>query len=153
MPCHWTQRDCIQARCSEGHYAYLTRPEECPFWTQEGGALPPLLFKRDAVNREREYIEHDLAFMAEGQEIVISAELFERAYPCGWPSIYNTHREAFLSSRIGSAWGAWTCEQLFRSGDYRVGRHKEGPKLVYCDPDRDYLYDRLPSGELVPRKS
>ena len=104
------------------------------------------------MNNFREFIEDELSRMAIGQEIWFEPWIFSQAFPCGWPSIYRTPREAFLSSRVGSAWGCWTCEEE-RRGALRVGRHKgDETRRVYCDPDREDWFDRLPSGELVPKK-
>lgn len=103
------------------------------------------------MNPEREWLCSQFDQMKPGQEIEVVAHIFERAYPSGFPSIYRNAREAFLSSRVGAAWGCWTCELHPHKDCYRIGRHEEGKQRVYVDPDREHLFDRLPSGELVPK--
>ena len=90
--------------------------------------------------------------MEVGQLIEVSRQVLQEAYPCGWPSMYRNAREAFLSTRIGSAWGCWTCEEAGPYGSYRIGRHKGNEnKRVYVDPDREWMFDRLADGEYVPK--
>ena len=87
--------------------------------------------------------------MKPGEAIRFSGWVFNEAFPCGFPSIYNTPMEHFLSSMIGSAWGSFTIDRDFASGDYTIRRHEESDKRVYVDPDRAYMFNKMPSGELV----
>jgi hypothetical protein len=96
----------------------------------------------------REYLAEHLDRMKIDERLDIEGHIFRRAYSWGWPTIYNTPFEAFLSSRIGSAWGCWG---VYHRGDkdvYVVSRHKEGKKRVYVDPDRAHLFKRMPDGSL-----
>lgn len=99
---------------------------------------------------EREICDEMCRRMNIGESMCFSRQIFHGAYPCGWPSIYNTHIEAFLSSKVGSAWGCWTCRMDIISGNYIVSRNKEGNKRVYCDPDRRHLFKEV-NGYLEPR--
>lgn len=90
---------------------------------------------------EREIIDKTCAEMKEGQEARFDHFTFSEAFPCGFPSIYNTHEEAFLSSRIGSAWGTWKVRQDPITHDYIISRHVAGDKRVYVDPDRAHLFN------------
>lgn len=80
-----------------------------------------------------------------GEHIEINREMFQDAFPCGWPTIYRTHRQAFLSCHIGSSWGAWRCEENPMTGNYEISRHEPGNERVYIDPDREHLWKVLPS--------
>lgn len=75
-----------------------------------------------------------------GEQIEIARQCFEDEFRCGWPTIYRTPREAFLSSQIGSAWGTYRCEQNPITGNYRISRHEPGKERVYIDPDREDWY-------------
>ncbi len=66
-----------------------------------------------------EYIREECYRMKEGEGINISRYVFNEAFPCGWPSIYRTPTEAFLSSMIGSAWGIWRVAQNPETGNNR----------------------------------
>lgn len=103
------------------------------------------------MNSERSYCDRLCNQLKIGQEICFSEDVFENAYPCGYPSIYNNHMEAFLSSKIGSAWGCWKVNQNLESGYYIVSRHHEGTKRVYVDPDRAHLFTEV-NGTLEPRR-
>lgn len=98
---------------------------------------------------ERNYINSHLIRMEVGQRINFSSDVFEKAFPCGWPSIYRTHEQAFLSAQMGSAFGAWTCEKSLTDGSYRVGKHEEGKKRVYVDPDREHYFKKNDDGTLT----
>jgi len=100
----------------------------------------------------RDYIEKHLSRMEIGNECMFSGDVFRSAYPCGWPSIYDTHVQSFLSKQMGSGWGEWTCEHLADKDAYKVGKHKGGNKRVYIDPDREHLYMKQPDGTYKPRK-
>lgn len=102
-------------------------------------------------NHEREYCDRLCQRLKIGEEICFDKYVFEDAYPCGFPSIYNNHMEAFLSSKIGSAWGCWKVERNPISGYYIVSRHEEGTKRVYVDPDRALLFKEV-NGFLEPRR-
>jgi len=102
----------------------------------------------------RKYVERIVLTMKPGQCVQIDRDVFESAYRCGWPSIYETPRQAFLSSQVGSGWGAVTCrapDHVLNQHYYTIGKHEEGPRRVYVDPDRESWFTKLPTGEYVPR--
>lgn len=103
------------------------------------------------MNAARAHVEVMLAGMEPGQRCKVEAWLLEEAFPYGWPSIYRNAREAFLSSRIGSAYGTWTCELELDARAYTIGRHEERDEIVYVDPDREHLFKRLEDGTYIPR--
>ena len=103
------------------------------------------------MNSERSYCDQLCNQLKIGQEICFSREVFENAYPCGYPAIYNNHMEAFLSSKTGSAWGCWKVNQNLESDYYIVSRHHEGTKRVYVDPDRAHLFTEA-NGVLESRR-
>ena len=100
----------------------------------------------------RKAIEAILKTMVVGQRVYFNRRDFEEAYPCGWPTIYHSHEQAFLSSRPGSAWGSWRVHYDVMHNQYGVERAPEGPKRVYVDPDRAHFYDRKPNGTLVRKE-
>lgn len=104
------------------------------------------------MRRERDEIEHHMRYMKPGTFLSVPAREFCLAYPCGWPSIYETHEQAFLSSAIGSASGVWRV--VFQMGPnpaYVISRHEEDVtgRRHYVDPDRAYLFDQQPDGTFV----
>ena len=86
-----------------------------------------------------------------GECINFSYRLFHMAFQpdhC-WGGIYQTTRQAFLSSMIGSAWGKWTVWFDQVNMEYvRVCKHETTNKRVYVDPDREHLFDNI-NGELI----
>jgi hypothetical protein len=95
------------------------------------------------------FIQAEVDKMKIGQRLVIPRHVFEDAFnDVGWPSIYNTSIESFLSKQIGSAWGCIRCECDLMTGDYIISKHEESEKRYYTDPDREYLYDRQHDGTL-----
>jgi hypothetical protein len=98
----------------------------------------------------RKIIDYYCNRMGVGRSINFDHHLFEEAFPCGYPTIYNNHIEAFLSSKIGSAWGCWRCEMIPETGDYIVSRHEGSDRRVYCDPDRRHLFVEDKDGYLIP---
>lgn len=103
------------------------------------------------MNRQRQYIMRQLDTMKTGQKILIDRYDFIDAYPCGWPSIYHTPIEAFLSSMQGSAFGCWRVEEN-KNGDFIISKHVESSKRHYIDPDREYLFDRQKDGTYEIKK-
>ena len=97
----------------------------------------------------RKEVERLCDQMTDGQDLIIAGKLFRKAYACGWPSIYNSHEEAFLSNRMGSGWGEWFCEVAPQTGDYRVRKRKGGERRTYVDPDRAHLFRKDAEGFLV----
>lgn len=88
--------------------------------------------------------------MQVGQVLKIDRDDFEMAFPVH-PIIgmYREPRQAFLSSMPGTAWGEWTCEiDPFSRYSYVIKRPGGGQKRVYCDPDREHLYQRQEDGTL-----
>ena len=81
---------------------------------------------------------------------MIDGRTFQDAYPCGFPSIYENHEQAFLSSMVGSAWGVWRVNRNVETGDYTISKHpyRESGKRYYVDPDRAHLFKRMPDGTL-----
>ena len=104
----------------------------------------------DRRERAKAKVLHLVSRMKPGQYVDIDAWEFQDAYPSGWPSIYPSAREAFLSSQVGSGWGSVTCER-HPKGHYTIGIHEPGDKRVYVDPDREDWFTKLPNGEYVPR--
>lgn len=107
-----------------------------------------LLKKNNKMKNARTIIQYELRRMSIGQEIVFDRYIFVEAYLCGWPSIYNSHEESFLSCQIGSAWGVWRVRFDFEHEFYIVSKHEESKKRYYVDPDRAYLFTRLPDNTL-----
>ncbi len=104
------------------------------------------------MDRYRGKIEMQMRAMKPGMYLSIDARDFVRAYPCGWPSIYETHEQSFLSKQIGSAAGVWRVQ--FQAGPnpaYVISRHEEDTqgRRFYVDPDRAYLFDPQPDGTWV----
>lgn len=104
----------------------------------------------------RRIIESHCARMKEGERLTVACRLFLEAYPCGWPSIYDTPEQTFLSSKIGSAWGVWRVSVNPENGNRTISKHAEGERRVYVDPDRQHYFRRIfdgsPEGYLVPRE-
>jgi hypothetical protein len=100
---------------------------------------------------ERDFIQMHVDRLNLGQCVTFDGLVFARAFPCGFPSIYNTSVEAFLSRQVGSAWGCIRAEQDPLTGNVTVSRHEEGQHRVYVDPDRAHLYRRDEHGHLVPK--
>lgn len=98
-----------------------------------------------------EYIRAQCYQMKEGERLRIECDAFNRAFPCGWPSIYETSEQAFLSGMIGSAWGTFTVTRDIVTGDVTICRNPAGDKRVYCDPDREHWFRRTPDGYLELR--
>jgi len=88
--------------------------------------------------------------VGEGERIAIDRRIFEEAFPCGFPSIYKTPEQAFLSTMIGSAWGIWKVETNFETGNVIISKHKGSNKRYYVDPDREHLFKKLPDGTYEP---
>lgn len=100
---------------------------------------------------ERKYIQ-DLCYrMKVGEAINFSKRLFAIAFPCGWPSMYTNHEQAFLSSMIGSGCGVWRVKYNHVEDYITVSRHEESNKRYYIDPDREHLFKRMPDGTLERR--
>jgi hypothetical protein len=100
------------------------------------------------MRHARSMIDDHCANMKPGQRVTITRRIFLEAYPCGWPSIYETPEQAFLSSKIGSAWGCWRVTVDPFSGDRIISRHEESDRRVYVDPDRAHLFERGEDGFL-----
>ena len=103
------------------------------------------------MNNARRYIDGVCNEMKVGERLDVGRRLFIRAYPCGFSSIYNTHAQAFLSSKAGAAWGVWQVISNFETGDFTIHKCKESDKRYYVDPDREHLFDRMPDGTLEYR--
>jgi hypothetical protein len=84
--------------------------------------------------------------MKVGEWLTIGLRQFQEAYPCGWPSIYETHEQAFLSTMMGSMYGAYRVSADLQKGIITISRYQEDDKIHYVDPDRAHLYDKLPNG-------
>lgn len=100
----------------------------------------------------KQQIQNILYKMKIGEEIVISCSVFEESFQCGWPSIYRTHEEAFLSSMIGSGCGMWRVRCNGFSMDRIISRHEESDKRYYVDPDRAHLFKIGPDGTLIKKE-
>ena len=84
----------------------------------------------------------------EGGRAVIDGRLFDEAFLCGWPTIYKTPEQAFLSSMIGSGCGMWRISRDLETRNVIISRHKVSNKRYYIDPDREYLFTKQPDGTL-----
>lgn len=103
---------------------------------------------------KKEYIQQYLYdYVLRGQCMDIEGHLFREAFMCGWPTIYNTPEQAFLSSMIGSAWGAWTVMRRPDKDIYTICRHQESDKQFYVDPDREWMFNKMPDGSLELKDS
>lgn len=92
-----------------------------------------------------EMVEH----MQVGTRTEIDGIVFDDAFPCGFPSIYQTSVQHFLSNFVGSAWGRATVERQLERQNYIISRNGEDlTKRVYVDPDREHLFQRMPNGSL-----
>ena len=105
----------------------------------------------EEIGKERKCLEKEFRRMKPGERIDVCPNIFQRAYPCGFPSIYQTHEQAFLSSRVGSSWGVCRVKLNFESFAYIISRHEESDKRYYVDPDREHLFRRMPDGTLERR--
>lgn len=84
-----------------------------------------------------------------GQCIDFGGHRFREDFRCGYPSIYNTSVQSFLSKQIGAAWGSVTCVHDEYNDVYRVCKHEVNEqRRVYVDPDRECLYEFV-NGEYV----
>ncbi len=100
---------------------------------------------------DREGIDGHCRRMKVGEWLTFDMRAFNRAYPCGWTSIYETHEQAFLSSMIGSMWGTYTVHYDGFKSAVTIKRHEEGERVVYVDPDRAHHYRKTPDGYLEPK--
>jgi hypothetical protein len=96
----------------------------------------------------REYIKQRCFRMSVTERIEIARHIFEDAFPCGFFSIYKNHEQAFLSTMPGSGCGAYRVHRDPLNGNFIVSKHPESDKRYYVDPDREYLFNRLPDGTL-----
>ncbi len=104
------------------------------------------------MNNKGSFIINFVEHMKPGTEIVLEGYFFDEAFPLGpwggFPGIYRTSRQMFLSNCIGSGWGRVTCERDPLTGNYNIGKHECGEKRVYIDPDREHLFERMADGSL-----
>ena len=100
------------------------------------------------MSAERKKIDRMCSKMKIGQMLTVDDCIFMKAYPYGFPSIYETPEQAFLSSRIGSAWGCWRVQRSVENRSVTISRHEESSKRYYVDPDRKHLFKRMPNGTL-----
>ena len=96
----------------------------------------------------RKFVEFFCERMKVGEEVVVDSRHFKQAYPCGWPTIYKTPEQAFLSSKVGAAWGVWRVRRSFAPRDFVISKHEESDKRHYVDPDREDLFKKMPDGTL-----
>ena len=100
------------------------------------------------MSKERSFVQRQCSQLKEGQSVAIERRIFQDAYPCGFPSIYENPEQAFLSSMMGSGCGVWRVNYNLESGNYIISKHPESDKRYYVDPDRAYLFKRMPDGTL-----
>jgi hypothetical protein len=108
-----------------------------------------VIFFKGELMDSRGYLKEECYRMKVGQRLVIDRRIFQDAFICGFPSIYETSEQAFLSSMIDSGRGTWRVHRDFEKGDYVVSRHKPSDKRYYIDPDREHLFKKLPDGSLI----
>ncbi|KKM28187.1 hypothetical protein LCGC14_1567160 [marine sediment metagenome] len=97
------------------------------------------------------YIKAKCYRMKVGNCLRVSGKMFLKAFPFGFPTIYKTPEQAFLSTMMGSAWGVWRVDRDFDSMDFIISRHEESKKRYYADPDREHLFKRVEDGTLERR--
>ncbi len=97
---------------------------------------------------KKEYIQSICYRMKPGEHIKFNRYEFSNAFAFGWPTIYETPIQAFLSSMIGSGCGVWRVVRDQETGDIIVSRHEESEKRYYIDPDRRHLFKRVEDGTL-----
>ena len=85
----------------------------------------------------------------EGERITFDRRIFNEAFPCGFPTIYETHEQVFLSQMIGSAWGIWRVHTNYETNHVIISKHKGSNKRYYVDPDREHLFIRNSDGTLT----
>jgi hypothetical protein len=100
------------------------------------------------MTEKGEYIKVQCYEMKVGEYIKFNWYDFSDAFAFGWPTIYETPIQAFLSSMMGSGCGVWRAEQDPETGDVIVSRHKESKKRYYVDPDRKHLFKHVEDGTL-----
>lgn len=76
---------------------------------------------------------------------------FRDLFSCSFLSIYGTPEQKFLGGMMGSAFGAWRVRKDPLKDVYVISRHEEGGPRVYVDPDREWMFERLPDGTLRNR--
>ncbi|KKM78061.1 hypothetical protein LCGC14_1363780 [marine sediment metagenome] len=103
------------------------------------------------MSEKGEYIKAQCNRMKVGDCLRINRFEFSDAFAFGWPTIYETPIQAFLSSMMGSMWGVWRAEQDLETGDIIISRHEESKKRYYVDPDREHLFKRVEDGTLERR--
>lgn len=99
-------------------------------------------------------------WLGPGQELVISHLDFTETFCSGWPSMYETPEQSFLSKMVGSAWGSWTVRRNAETGDFIVRKglryeYDENYRLdrrVYVEPDRDHLFEKTQDGYFILRQ-
>lgn len=91
--------------------------------------------------------------MKPGDVIFFNPFELSRAFPFGWPSIYGNLTDSVMSSLIGSAYGRYKIDADYWAHGrfwFKISCHEPSDKIVYADPDRRHLYQRMPDGELIP---
>jgi len=86
--------------------------------------------------------------IGERERLTMDGRLFDEAFLCGWPTIYETPEQVFLSGMIGSGCGMWRVSRNLETGNVTISRHKASDKRYYIDPDREYLFTKQPDGTL-----
>ena len=96
-----------------------------------------------------QYIKKECYRMKEGERVTVERRMFQDAFTYGFPTIYWTPREAFLSSMIDSGRGTFRVSQNLETGNYTISRHKPENERYYVDPDRRHLFNKQADGTLV----
>ncbi|MEP6827897.1 MAG: hypothetical protein ABJA10_07465 [Aestuariivirga sp.] len=85
--------------------------------------------------------------MKVGQRFDLSRTDFAEANPYGWPSMYRTPEQAFLSRRIGAMYGAWKIHHWIDKPHLTIERCEiDASKITYVDPDQEHHFIKLPDG-------
>jgi hypothetical protein len=100
----------------------------------------------------RKFLQEMVRRMKVGEYLKVDGREFVRAFPCGWPSMYRTNTEAFLSAQIGSSWGCVRATQDPINGTVTISKHEEDTRRHYVDPDREHLFKKDVDGFWVPRR-
>lgn len=107
------------------------------------------------MSMSRHAISETVNRMRPGEALKVHAQELLDAYPGGFfdrGSSLQGAIDRFLSSCIGSAYGTVRCEADLLSPYVRISRHDEDGNADHCafvyhvDPDRQWMFDRVPGG-------
>ena len=97
----------------------------------------------------REYLIAEIHSLTVDQAITLEPG-WRRHFPCGWPSMYTTSKDALMSNLIGSSWGVFRIHEDPMTGATTVTRHEESDKRHWVSPDREHHFTKDKDGYFVP---